>query len=284
MGASYKSHAIKLPKLKMPNLFSSCRIVNNSPQTSKVTKSVSTSTSTDDKTSIFPKIKNPFSSSSKKEKPTYTVLDYIRGKKITTEMYTQTDSPKYRDVGTQYDPPSPPQTLKKQDKTGILNIFSKKKPDLSKETTTKEPNPTAKITTYSHEYRQLERNQIDLIKKHQEALQKTLTEYIKLLSPDGDDSAPSTSASTSNNLKNNQLNLQERNLKISELNEKIKDMKQIGSDIKNVSTVLASIEPLKREVREENLLKEVSSQGTVIYALTNNTPKKKQMKLKHLNN
>lgn len=39
------------------------------------------------------------SSSISKEKPTYTVWDYIRGKPITTEMYTQTPSPTLRDVG-----------------------------------------------------------------------------------------------------------------------------------------------------------------------------------------
>lgn len=82
------------------------------------------------------------SSSIPKEKPTYTVWDYIRGKPITTEMYTQTPSPTLRDVGiqefpstrtvgTQYDPPSSSKSGKKHTKTNFLNIFSRGKSDLN---------------------------------------------------------------------------------------------------------------------------------------------------------
>lgn len=283
-GSSYTTQAIKLHKIKLSSLSTSMsNLTSSSNLNINKSKNVSTSTSAlNTGTKSTNKIKNLFSSSSKGEKSPYTLLDYIRGKKITTEMCTQTESPKFRDVGTQYDPPTSSQPVKTQGKSSLLNIFSKKKTDLNKTLSPidQEQKATAKLTTYSHEYRQLERTQIELIKKHQEALQKTLNEYLKLLSPDSDQ--PSTSTST--NLKNNQLNLQERNLKISELNEKIKDMKQIGSDIKSVSSVIAGIEPLKREVREEKLLADVSIQGKNISVSQTNQPKKKLMKLNHLDN
>ena len=232
------------------------------------------------------------SSSIPKEKPTYTVWDYIRGKPITTEMYTQTPSPTLRDVGiqefpstrtvgTQYDPPSSSKSGKKHTKTNFLNIFSRGKSDLNQTSISQEEASSSsnyvKLTTYSHEYRELDRKQIELIKMHQQALQKRLQEHLELLLPDSEQPSTSTSqpsTSTAQNMQTAQLNLMERNLKIQELNEKVQDLKNIKTEIGNIGKILANIEPVKRDARKEALAKETAIQGKVITPQSSPKPKK----------
>lgn len=275
----------------MPNLSSQLETSSTSNLNQFYLKSVSTSTSTDslnngDKSkSRLRKFFSSSSGSTPKEKPTYTVWDYILGKPITTEMYTQTPSPILRDVGvqespsirtvgTQYDPPSSSKAGKKHAKTNFLNIFSRGKSDLNQTSISQEEASSSsnyvKLTTYSHEYRELERKQIELIKMHQQALQKRLQEHLELLLPDSEQ--PSTSISQ--NLQNAQVKLMERDLKIQQLNEKVQDLKNIKTEIGNIGKILADIEPLKRQDREEALTKETAIQGKVITSQSSPKPKK----------
>ena len=105
---------------------------------------------------------------------------------------------------------------------------------------------------------------------HQQALQKRLQEHLELLLPDSEQ--PSTS--TFQNLQTAQLNLMERNLKIQELNEKVQDLKNIKTEIGNIGKILANIEPVKRDAREEALAKETAIQGKVITPQSSPKPKK----------
>lgn len=76
----------------------------------------------------------------------------------------------------------------------------------------------------------------------------------------------------------------ERSVKIEKLNEKVQDLKNIKTEIKSIGTVLASIEPLKRETREEKLANETVIQGKTIQPSPKpSQPKKRLMKLKHTN-
>lgn len=276
----------------MPNLSSQL-------ETTPSTSTTSLNTSGAKPKNKFKKFFSRSSSSSSitKEKPTYTVWDYIRGKPITTEMYTQTPSSTFKDVGiqaepstrsigTQYDPPSSPKSGKKQAKTHFLSIFSsKQKSDLSQgssisqeEINEASPPNTAKLTVYSYEYRDLERRQILLLRNYQEALNKRLMEHLELhpLTPKQPSTSETTTSepSTSQNMQTAQLNLMERNLKIQELNEKVQDLKNIKTEIGNIGKILANIEPLKRQEREEALAKETAIQGKVITPQSSPKPKK----------
>lgn len=248
--------------------------------------STSTSSTNTPKQSTKDKFKNLFSKSDesgKKEKPPYTVWDYIRGKPITTEDFTQTPSPTFRDVGIQCELLTPPTPSTKTQKSKFLGVFKKqnvKQTELSPQE--QEQKVSAKLTTYSHVYRSLEKEQLENIALHQRALQKRLQEHLELLIPDSEQ--PSTSSSTSQNLQNAKVKLMERSVKIEELNEKVQDLKNIKTEIESIGTVLASIEPLKRETREEKLANETVIQGKTIQPSPKpSQPKKRLMKLKHTN-
>lgn len=297
IGTSYETKAA-FKKIRQANFFKRSSSTPNlsssqveTPSTSRLSGSnsnlISSSTSSLNNPTKSPKnkFKNLFSKSShsdKKEKPTYTVWDYIRRKPITTENFTQTPSTTFRDVGIQCEIIDSPKTAPKTQKSKFLGMF--KKQDIKQtELLPKEQEQkiSAKLTTYSHEYRELERNQIELIKLHQKALQKRLQEHLELLSPDSEQ--PSTSTSTSQNLQNAQVKLMERSLKIDELNEKVQDLKNIKTEISSINTILASIEPLKRETREEALTNETKIQGKTIQTSPKpSQPRKRLMKLKHL--
>lgn len=143
VGSTYKTNAVmkRLQKVgfhhsrssSTPDLSSSSL---ETPSTSNLTrpnvKSVSTSTpSLNQGGKSKNKFKKFFSSSdNKKEKTPYTFWDYLKGKPITAEIYTQTPSPKVRDVGTQYDPPEPSpapssEPVKKQGKSHFLVYFQR---------------------------------------------------------------------------------------------------------------------------------------------------------------
>ena len=170
----------------------------------------------------------------------------------------------------------------KKKQVKFLNILTKKQPKTNENSQQENDiqNVSAKITTYSHEYRALERTQIDLIKLHQQALQKRLQEHLELLNPDSEQ--PSTS--TAQNLQSAQIRLAERNLKIAELQEKVKDLKNIKTEIDSINSVLSSIQPLKRETREESLNTETKIEVSILQLPQQQTPKprKRLMKLKHL--
>lgn len=140
--------------------------------------STSTSSTNTPKQSTKDKFKNLFSKSDesdKKEKPPYTVWDYIRGKPITTEDFTQTPSPTFRDVGIQCELLTPPTPSTKTQKSKFLGVFKKqnvKQTELSPQE--QEQKVSAKLTTYSHVYRSLEKEQLENIALHQRALQKRL--------------------------------------------------------------------------------------------------------------
>lgn len=290
VGSTYKTNAVmkRLQRVgfhhsrssSTPDLSSSSL---ETPSTSNLTrpnvKSVSTSTpSLNQGGKSKNKFKKFFSSSdnkadNKKEKPPYTFWDYLKGKPITAEIYTQTPS-QVRDVGTQYDPPNPLPDVKdaatqydppkSSTKSHFFGIFSKNKPksneSLPKDENLPKQKPSIKSVTYSEEYRQLEKKQLELIKLHQQALQKRLQEHLEVLSPDSDQ--PSTSTST--RLQNAQVALQERNIKLAELEEKVKDLKNINTEIKSISVTLADIHPIKKDIREQDLNNETRIQGKII--------------------
>ena len=131
---------------KIRNLFSSCFKRNSSTSDLSSSRkievstisgslepdlnlnSTSTNSTNTPKQSTKDKFKNLFSKSNesgKKEKPTYTVWDYLKGKPITTEDFTRTPSPTFRDVDIQCELLTPPTPSTKTQKSKFLGAFRK---------------------------------------------------------------------------------------------------------------------------------------------------------------